>query len=73
MLWSLKARFPILTRMPPYFVSTQKYIALACSTVHNFIRKQNKEDQLFKEYTDENLMPEFSEKKNAESSSQNSV
>lgn len=52
----MKARFPILKHMPPYSVSRQKYIALACCTVHNFMQKQNKDDELFKEYTNESLI-----------------
>ncbi|KAL8102018.1 hypothetical protein AgCh_033791 [Apium graveolens] len=43
----LKARFPILKQMPPYTFSTQRDIAIACFAVHNFIRLQKLEDELF--------------------------
>lgn len=51
----LKARFPILKQMAPYSFTMQRDIAIACFTIHNFIRKSRIEDQLFMEY-DENLM-----------------
>ncbi|KAL0534207.1 hypothetical protein IC582_028495 [Cucumis melo] len=34
----LKARFPILKQMSPYSIKTQKYIPIACCTIHNYIR-----------------------------------
>ncbi|KAJ9537407.1 hypothetical protein OSB04_030140 [Centaurea solstitialis] len=51
----LKARFPILKQMAPYSFTMQRDIAIACFTIHNFIRKSRVEDQLFIEF-DENLM-----------------
>lgn len=51
----LKARFPILKHMAPYSFSMQRDIAIACITIHNFIRKSRIEDQLFMEY-DDNIM-----------------
>ncbi|WOG92722.1 hypothetical protein DCAR_0311997 [Daucus carota subsp. sativus] len=45
----LKARFPILKQMAPYVFSTQRDIVIACFAVHNFIRMQKLEDQLFEQ------------------------
>ncbi|KAF7126536.1 hypothetical protein RHSIM_Rhsim11G0185300 [Rhododendron simsii] len=52
----LKARFPILKQMPPYSVRTQKYIPTACCTVHNWIRMHDDNDDLFREYSQENMV-----------------
>ncbi|XP_042513910.1 protein ALP1-like [Macadamia integrifolia] len=43
----LKKRFPILKMMQPYSFKTQILIVIACSTIHNFIRKQTTSDWLF--------------------------
>ena len=51
----LKARFAILEAMPTYDLKKQKYIALACCTIHNFIRMHSRGDSLFIEYADENV------------------
>ncbi|XP_062099925.1 uncharacterized protein LOC133805787 [Humulus lupulus] len=34
----LKARFPIIKKMPSYDLRIQKYIVIACCWIHNFIR-----------------------------------
>lgn len=52
----LKARFPILKQMPPYSIRTPKYIPTACCTVHNWIRMHDNNDDLFREYCQENLV-----------------
>lgn len=42
----LKARFPILRRMPHGLsLKTQKYIPVACCTLHNFIRLHDVDDR----------------------------
>ncbi|XP_076929330.1 uncharacterized protein LOC143593647 [Bidens hawaiensis] len=38
----LKARFPILKRMTPFPLETQRNVTVACFALHNFIRKQVK-------------------------------
>lgn len=52
----LKARFPILTKMPPYPVKTQKYIPLACCALHNFVRTRDRNDRLFEMYGNEEMI-----------------
>ncbi|GMP62181.1 hypothetical protein CsSME_00024379 [Camellia sinensis var. sinensis] len=46
----LKARFPILRDMPPYSTKTQRYIPIACCTIHNWIRTHSQNDTLFAEW-----------------------
>ena len=48
----LKARFPILKRMPPFPLATQRNIIVACFALHNFIRKQGLSDEYFAKYND---------------------
>ncbi|KAG8363101.1 hypothetical protein BUALT_BualtUnG0004500 [Buddleja alternifolia] len=57
----LKERFTILSNMLPYLMETQKYIPIACCTVHNFIRKHSKKDKYFDNYADEDMIVEDSE------------
>ncbi|GJU02289.1 Myb/SANT-like domain, harbinger transposase-derived nuclease domain protein [Tanacetum coccineum] len=40
----LKARFPILKRMAPFSLTTQRNITIACFALHNFIRKEGLDD-----------------------------
>ncbi|KAK3212274.1 hypothetical protein Dsin_016980 [Dipteronia sinensis] len=54
----LKARFPILKRMSLYSLYTQKYIVIACITLHNFLRQISIDDELFSQYDDEELIME---------------
>ncbi|KAG5557504.1 hypothetical protein RHGRI_007665 [Rhododendron griersonianum] len=68
----LKARFPILKQMPPYSVRTQKYIPTACCTVHNWIRMHDDNDDLFREYSQENMVMRQCQRASG-SSSQNPV
>eukprot|EP00268_Persea_americana_P028534 TRINITY_DN27701_c0_g1_i4.p1 TRINITY_DN27701_c0_g1~~TRINITY_DN27701_c0_g1_i4.p1 ORF type:complete len:141 (-),score=18.74 TRINITY_DN27701_c0_g1_i4:54-476(-) len=51
----LRARFPILKRMPPYPFPVQRSIVVAAMTVHNFIRKEAIADTLFKQYENEDI------------------
>ncbi|XP_076906390.1 uncharacterized protein LOC143562493 [Bidens hawaiensis] len=46
----LKARFPILKRMAPFSLETQRNVTVACFALHNFIRKQGLDDELFTQY-----------------------
>ncbi|CAL5395826.1 unnamed protein product [Camellia sinensis] len=46
----LKARFPILRDMRPYSTKTQRYIPIACCTIHNWIRTHSQNDTLFAEW-----------------------
>jgi hypothetical protein len=46
----LKARFPILKKMPPFDFPTQRNIVVACMTIHNFLRRVTLNDPLFIEY-----------------------
>ncbi|XP_028080060.1 uncharacterized protein LOC114281708 [Camellia sinensis] len=46
----LKARFPILRDMPPYSTKTQRYIPIACCTIHHWIRIHSQSDTLFAEW-----------------------
>eukprot|EP00268_Persea_americana_P054307 TRINITY_DN620_c0_g1_i1.p1 TRINITY_DN620_c0_g1~~TRINITY_DN620_c0_g1_i1.p1 ORF type:complete len:161 (-),score=16.88 TRINITY_DN620_c0_g1_i1:862-1344(-) len=56
----LKARFPILKRMPPYPFPVQRSIVVAAMTVHNFIIKEAIADALFQQYENENISLEAS-------------
>ena len=44
----LKARFPILNLMPNFKPIRQRYVVIMCCALHNFIRMNNRSDQLFK-------------------------
>ncbi|XP_076943403.1 uncharacterized protein LOC143613630 [Bidens hawaiensis] len=46
----LKARFPILKRMTPFPLETQRNVTVACFALHNFIRKQGLDNELFTQY-----------------------
>ncbi|KAK1423491.1 hypothetical protein QVD17_18794 [Tagetes erecta] len=52
----LKARFPILKKMPPYPLVKQRDITIACFAIHNYIRKEGLSDDLFFQY-DQPQMP----------------
>ncbi|KAL4011963.1 hypothetical protein IC575_029030 [Cucumis melo] len=54
----LKARFPILKQMPPYPIKTQKYIPIACCIVHNYIRLNDRQDDLFNDFSNELMIVE---------------
>ncbi|XP_071708135.1 uncharacterized protein [Rutidosis leptorrhynchoides] len=45
----LKSRFPILKEMAPYPFPVQRNVVIACFAIHNFIRKWNIHDELFRE------------------------
>ncbi|KAL7614212.1 hypothetical protein Lser_V15G07195 [Lactuca serriola] len=51
----LKARFPILKRMAPFSLVTQRNITLACFALHNFIRREGLHDELFARYDKPNV------------------
>nr|GEW78872.1 putative harbinger transposase-derived nuclease domain-containing protein [Tanacetum cinerariifolium] len=51
----LKARFPILTRMTPFSLTTQRNITIACFALYNFIRKEGLDDELFATYDQSNV------------------
>ena len=44
----LKARFPILNLMPSYKPIRQRYVIIVCCALHNFIRMNNRRDELFR-------------------------
>ncbi|GKF79187.1 putative harbinger transposase-derived nuclease domain-containing protein, partial [Tanacetum coccineum] len=46
----LKARFPILKRMTPFSLTTQRNITIACFALHKFIHKESLDDELFSMY-----------------------
>ena len=46
----LKARFPILKSMPKFTLVTQRDITISCFAIHNFIRKEGLDDDLFTQY-----------------------
>ncbi|XP_060967285.1 uncharacterized protein LOC133035443 [Cannabis sativa] len=54
----LKARFPILKMMPPYKLSRQTLIVIACCTLHNFIRQCTQYDHMFREWEEKELESE---------------
>ncbi|RWR90919.1 putative myb/SANT-like domain-containing protein [Cinnamomum micranthum f. kanehirae] len=54
----LKARFPILKRMARYPFPVQRSIAVAAMAMHNFIRKDDMEDQLFAQFSSSNTQVE---------------
>uniref|UniRef100_A0A251UF39 DDE Tnp4 domain-containing protein n=1 Tax=Helianthus annuus TaxID=4232 RepID=A0A251UF39_HELAN len=51
----LKACFPILKKMAPFSLVTQRNITVACFALHNFIRKEGLSDDLFDEYDHPNV------------------
>ncbi|GJZ64107.1 putative nuclease HARBI1 [Tanacetum coccineum] len=51
----LKARFPILKQMASYKFEVQRDVVIACFAIHNFIRKRNIQDHLFKEFDEDNI------------------
>ncbi|XP_043694280.1 putative nuclease HARBI1 [Telopea speciosissima] len=51
---SLKQRFPILSKMPRFPLSTQSRIVIACCALHNFIRDEQKADTNFVWFGDYN-------------------
>ena len=44
----LKAHFPILNNMPNFKPIRQRYMVIVCCTLHNFIRMNNRSDELFR-------------------------
>ncbi|XP_060182235.1 uncharacterized protein LOC132611892 [Lycium barbarum] len=52
----LKARFPILDKMPPYSIDIQRDVVVACFAVHKFIRKERINDELFNQYDSPQLI-----------------
>ncbi|XP_060196833.1 uncharacterized protein LOC132626101 isoform X4 [Lycium barbarum] len=52
----LKARFLILDKMPPYSIDVQRDVVVACFAVHNFIRKERINDELFNQYDSPQLI-----------------
>ncbi|KAM6568100.1 hypothetical protein CsatB_016085 [Cannabis sativa] len=57
---SLKARFPILMTAPPYPLQTQVKLVVAACAIHNYIRKEEPSDWLFKLFEDDDLPQEES-------------
>ncbi|XP_076929228.1 uncharacterized protein LOC143593497 [Bidens hawaiensis] len=51
----LKARFPILKRMAPFPLETQRNLTIARFVLHNFIRKEGLSDELFEQYDQPNV------------------
>ncbi|XP_062075958.1 protein ALP1-like [Humulus lupulus] len=51
----LKARFPILKMMPPYKLSRQPLIVIACCTLHNFIHQRTQYEHMFREWEEKEL------------------
>ncbi|XP_023762272.1 uncharacterized protein LOC111910668 [Lactuca sativa] len=51
----LKARFPVLKRMAPFSLVTQRNITLACFVLHNFIRREGLHDEYFARYDEPNV------------------
>ncbi|KAE8655405.1 Detected protein of unknown function [Hibiscus syriacus] len=51
----LKAQFPILKRMAPFPLLTQRNITISCFAIHNFIRKEGLSDEFFNEYDQPNV------------------
>ncbi|XP_023766546.1 uncharacterized protein LOC111915080 [Lactuca sativa] len=51
----LKARFPILKRMTPFSLVTQRNITLTCFALHNFIRREGLHDEYFARYDEPNV------------------
>ena len=51
----LKAHFPILKKMAPFPLTKQRNITIACFALHNFIRKEGLDDELFARYEQSNM------------------
>ncbi|GKE81559.1 putative harbinger transposase-derived nuclease domain-containing protein [Tanacetum coccineum] len=51
----LKARFLILKKMTPFSLTTQRNITIAGFALHNFIRKESLDDELFSTYDPSNV------------------
>ncbi|GJU45338.1 Myb/SANT-like domain, harbinger transposase-derived nuclease domain protein [Tanacetum coccineum] len=51
----LKTRFPILKRMTPFSLTTQRNITIACFALHNFIRKEGLDEEIFSTYDKSNV------------------
>ncbi|XP_026398758.1 uncharacterized protein LOC113294584 [Papaver somniferum] len=51
-----KSRFPILKCMPNYPLRRQRLIPVACCTLHNFIRLNSRNDELFRQFMAEDLL-----------------
>nr|KAJ0204905.1 hypothetical protein LSAT_V11C500258830 [Lactuca sativa] len=51
----LKACFPILKRMDPFPLVTQRNIVIACFVLHNYIRKEGLSDEYFSQYNQVNI------------------
>ncbi len=56
-----KARFPILKKIPNYPLRTQRLIPIACCVLHNFIRQQDKADEIFTQFGKEGMIIEGEE------------
>ncbi|CAH9106807.1 unnamed protein product [Cuscuta europaea] len=52
----LKERFPILDIPRGYPLRRQVQISIACCALHNFIRMQDRNDRLFMEYEEEDMI-----------------
>ncbi|KAG6519032.1 hypothetical protein ZIOFF_022521 [Zingiber officinale] len=52
----LKARFRILKDMPNYPITRQRLIPVACCAVHNFIRRHHAMDNLFMDYSSDDML-----------------
>ena len=52
----LNARFPILKRMAPYSLVTQRDITIACFAIHNFIQKEGLSDDFSRNIIKPNYM-----------------
>nr|KAJ0218473.1 hypothetical protein LSAT_V11C300143840 [Lactuca sativa] len=46
----LKSRFPILKRMTPFPLVTQRNIVITCFALHNYIIKEGLSDEYFSQY-----------------------
>ncbi|XP_040994226.1 putative nuclease HARBI1 [Juglans microcarpa x Juglans regia] len=53
----LKKRFRILNLMPPYLPTRQRYLIIACCTIHNFIRMVTPNDRDFLVYSNPDDYP----------------
>ncbi|XP_065620330.1 uncharacterized protein LOC112003400 isoform X2 [Quercus suber] len=72
----LKARFPILNLMPNFKRSRQRYVITACCCLHNFLRINNRCDELFNtwenvEYEGNPVVPPGSDNNGASTSTAN--
>ncbi|KAG6584314.1 putative nuclease HARBI1, partial [Cucurbita argyrosperma subsp. sororia] len=52
---ALKVRFPILLSAPPYPLQTQVKLVVATCAIHNYIRRENPDDWLFKLYEQDHV------------------